>query len=121
MTRKEFLRAGFGSLASVLAASGLTGCGSSPYSPSTSTSRTFTSTSVNGHTHTFTIQKADVQTPPASGISGNTSTSSGHMHSFEMTQTQLQTVMGGGSVVITTGISSVGGDHSHDITITKWF
>jgi hypothetical protein len=38
-----------------------------------------------------------------------------------MTQAQLQSVNGGGSVVITSGSSATGGTHTHDFTITKWF
>jgi len=121
MTRKDFLRTGFGGLAGVLASAGLMKCGSSPTSPTPTTSKTFTSTSVNSHSHTFTIQNADVQSPLAAGISGDTSSSSGHTHTFAMTQAQLQSVMGGGSVVITSGISNVGGNHTHDFTIIKWF
>jgi len=121
MTRKDFLRAGIGSLATVLVSAGLMKCGSSPTGPSSMTSRTFTSTSDNGHSHTFTIQNTDVQSPPAAGISGNTSSSGGHSHSFAMTQAQLQSVMGGASVVITSGVSSVGGNHTHNFTIIKWF
>ena len=122
MTRKDFLRTGFGGLAGVLVAAGLMKCGgSSPTSPTPTTSKIFTSTNVNGHSHTFTIQNADVQSPPAAGISGDTSSSGGHTHTFAMTQAQLQSVMGGGSVVVTSGSSAVGGNHTHDFTIAKWF
>ena len=122
MTRKDFLRAGFGGLAGILASIGLMKCGSSPAGPTPpTTSKTFTSTSANSHSHSFTIQNADVQSPPAAGISGDTSSSSSHTHTFAMTQAQLQSVMGGGSVVITSGISDVGGNHTHDFAIIKWF
>jgi hypothetical protein len=68
-----------------------------------------------------TLNKTDVQTPPAAGVSGNTSSSSAHVHTFALTQAQLTTVMGGAPVTITTGSSVTGGAHTHDITITKWF
>ena len=56
MTRKDFLRTGFGALAGVLASIVLMKCGSSPTSPSSpATSKAFSSTGVNGHSHTFTI------------------------------------------------------------------
>jgi hypothetical protein len=38
-----------------------------------------------------------------------------------MTQAQLMSVNGGGSVTVTTGSSAIGGIHTHDFTITKWF
>ena len=99
---------------------GVTGCGSSSTTPPT-TNHTFTSTSVNAHTHTVTLEKASVQTPPVAGISETTSSSSGHTHSFALTQAQLTTVMGGTAVTQATGTSDVGGLHSHDFTISKWF
>ena len=92
MTREDFLLTGFGGLAGLLVSLGLTKCSSNPTGPAQPTDKTFTSSSNNGHTHTFA-----------------------------MTQAQLQSVMNGGSVDITTGVSSVGGDHSHGFTITKWF
>jgi hypothetical protein len=119
MTRKDFLRTGFGALAGVLAFLGLMKCSSNPAGPSTS--KTFSSSSENGHSHTYTIQKAEVESPPAAGISGSTSSTSGHSHSFAMTQAELQSVMGGGTAVITTGSVDSGGLHAHTFTITKWF
>jgi hypothetical protein len=38
-----------------------------------------------------------------------------------MSQAQLTTVNGGGAVMITSGNSDVGGAHTHDFNITKWF
>ena len=67
------------------------------------------------------IHKAEVQTPPGAGISKTTSSISGHTHSFDMTQAQLTTVMGGTGVTVTSGNSDVGGAHTHNFTITKWF
>jgi hypothetical protein len=99
---------------------GVTGCGS-PTTPPPTTSKTFTSTSVNAHSHTVTIAKADVETPPAAGIALTTSSSVGHTHSFNMTQAQLMTVNGGTAVTQTTGPADIGGVHSHDFTISRWF
>ena len=130
MTRKEFLQTGLGGLAGVLASAALMKCGSSPNGPTSTASQTFASTSANNHSHTLTIQKADVESPPAAGISGVTSSASAssgyssapHTHTFAVTQAQLQSVMGGGSVVITSGITAdATGNHSHDFTIIKWF
>lgn len=97
------------------------GCSSSssPSAPSTpSTSHRFTSSVAAGHTHTVTIAKAEVETPPVSGISEETSISSGHSHTFTMTEAQLLSVKGGGTEVITTSVVS---GHSHTFTITKWY
>jgi hypothetical protein len=67
------------------------------------------------------LDKADVETPPAGGITETTSNNSAHTHSFAMTQAELTTVNGGGSVTVTSGSSDVGGAHTHTFTITKWF
>jgi len=63
------------------------------------------------------LQKADVETPPAAGINRATSSYVSHSHNFAMTQAELQTVLGGGSVVITTSTTEA---HEHTFTITKW-
>jgi hypothetical protein len=55
------------------------------------------------------------------GMSETTSSSSAHTHSFAMTRDQLMTCNGGGSVMAMTGSSDVGGMHTHNFTITKWF
>jgi hypothetical protein len=67
------------------------------------------------------LDRADVQSPPAAGVTETTSTVSAHNHTFAMTQAELQTVNGGGSVMVTTGSSDVGGAHTHTVTITKWY
>jgi hypothetical protein len=130
MTRKEFLQTGFGGLAGVLATAALIKCGNSGPTGTSNASQTFASTSANNHSHTLTVQKTDVESPPAAGISGITSSASAssgyssvpHTHTYALTQGQLQSVMGGGSVVITSGITAdATGNHSHDFTITKWF
>jgi hypothetical protein len=110
--------AGAGFLALLMV--GVTGCSSSTTPPS-DTSKMFTSTVSNAHTHTVTIEKTSVQTPPAGGISETTSSTSGHTHSFDLTQAQLTTINGGTPVTQTSGSSAVGGVHTHDFTISKWF
>lgn len=122
MTRKEFLSYGTVGVAGILASLSLTRCSSSPSStPMPTPGGTFTSTVANGHSHTFTVNQADVQSPPTAGISGSTSSSSGHTHTFAMSQAQLQQVNSGVAVTITTGVSDSGGAHTHDFSITKWF
>ncbi len=97
----------------------LASCGSShPTKPkSTADSFVFTSSVTAGHTHTVTIQKSDIETPPAAGISTVTSTVLGHNHTFNMSQSDLMSVQTG-PVVVTTGDT---GGHTHDFTIQKWY
>jgi hypothetical protein len=121
MKRAEFLKVmGAGTLVA-LAGSAVTACKSSSTTPSNPDSHTFTSTGPSsgpGHTHTITIQKTEVETPPAGGISRETSTN-GHSHTFTMTADQLATVKAGTAVTITTQPDSTG--HTHDFQISKWY
>lgn len=120
MSTKRILAVISGAALLALLVVGVTGCGSST-TPSV-TSHTFTSATVNGHSHTVVIDKADVQTPPALGLTETTSSSLSHTHTFDMTQAQLMTVNSGTAVVITTGTTdAAGGLHAHDFTISKWF
>jgi hypothetical protein len=127
MKRAEFLKVlGGGSLAA-LAGSVLTSCKSGTTTPTNPTSKAFTSTTANGHAHTFTVQKAEVDTPPAGGISRQTSAptdaySGNHTHAFTMTQADLTSVKNGTSVTISSGDYDAGtGPHHHDFTISKWY
>ncbi len=120
MSTRRILAVISGAAFLALLMAGVTGCGSST-TPPPGTSHTFTSATVNSHMHTVVIDKADVQTPPAAGLTETTSSSSGHTHTFDMTQAQLMTVNGGTAVTITTGTATVGGVHAHDFIITKWF
>jgi hypothetical protein len=104
-----------------LLAIGLTGCGGSTSPTTPGTTKTFTSTVANGHTHTVTVEKSDVQSPPMAGITEMTSTNSGHSHSFAMTHDQLMTCNSGSMVMVMTGSSDVGGAHTHNFSVMKWF
>jgi len=117
MTRKNFLVTGLLGSLGALVALVQSRCSSSTTPPPPTTSKTFNSTSVNAHTHSITIEKAEVQTPGAGGISRQTS-STGHTHTFAMTQGELQSVNGGGSVVVTVAVADL---HQHTFTINKWF
>jgi len=124
MKLKRAVAAVSGAAFLVLLAAGVTGCGGStgPYGGGGGdATHTFLSTTVNAHYHTLTINKTDVQTPPAAGLSLTTSSASGHTHSFTLTQVQLTTVNGGTAVIQSTATSDVTGTHSHDFTISKWF
>jgi hypothetical protein len=121
MKRAEFLKVmGAGTLVA-LAGSAVTACKSSSTTPSNPDSHTFTSTgpsdNSSGHTHTITIQKTEVETPPAGGISRETSTN-GHSHTFTMTAANLADVKAGTAVTVTTSNTS---GHTHDFAISKWY
>ena len=121
MAPKRALSALAGAAFLALLIAGVTGCGGGSTTPTNGDSHVFTSTSVNSHTHTVTIDKIVVTTPPAAGIDETTSSNSGHTHSFAMTQAELTTVNGGTAVTVTTGNSDVGGAHTHQFTVSKWF
>lgn len=120
MTRKDFLKTACGGALGALFFMGLTNCKSpaSPETPNNPDQKTFSSTSSSGHTHTITLNRSEVENPPAAGITRQTSSSSGHTHTFSMTQTQLQSVNNSTQVSITDSVSS---GHSHNYTIAKWF
>ena len=98
----------------------LASCGSKhPTKPqSTADANVFTSSVTLGHTHTITINKSDIDNPPAGGINTVTSVSLGHTHTFMMSQSDLQNVQAGNTDVVTTGDT---GGHAHDFTIQKWY
>lgn len=120
MTRKDFLKTACGGALGALFFMGLTNCKSpaAPETPNDPNQRSFTSTSSDGHSHSITLNRSEIENPPAAGITRQTSSSSGHTHTFSMTQVQLQTVNGGTQVTITDSTSS---GHSHNYTIAKWF
>jgi len=118
MTRKEFLKTGFLGLSVGLGALVAARCKSSTSPEPTGDTKTFTSSNDSGHTHSITINKSEVQTPPASGISRETSTNSGHSHTFTMTQAQLTNVNNGGTEMCQTAMAS---SHMHTFSIAKWF
>jgi hypothetical protein len=116
LERREFFKLAAGGALAVLAMASCDNGVTNPGDPNAQ--RTFTSTSDNGHAHTITIQRAEVQNPPAAGITRQTSSNTGHTHQFSMTQAELMTVNGGGNVVVVTSVVDL---HSHTFTITKWF
>jgi hypothetical protein len=121
MVPKRTLTLAAGAAFLALLVAGLTGCSGSTTPQNPGTTKTFTSTVANSHTHTVTIQRSDVETMPMAGITMMTSSNSAHTHSFAMTQAQLIACNGGGMVMVMTGSSDVGGAHTHDFSITKWF
>ncbi|MHB8055753.1 MAG: hypothetical protein ACYDH3_10960 [Candidatus Aminicenantales bacterium] len=92
------------------------GC-KSPSNPTNPDSKVFTSASTQGHTHTITIQKSEIDNPPAGGISRETS-ANGHTHTFTMSQAELTDVKNGTAVTVTTADTN---GHHHEFTIQKWY
>jgi len=120
MTRKDFLKTAFGGFLGALIYLGLTDCSDStgPEVQGDSNQKSFTSSSNSGHSHSVTITRAEIENPPANGISRPTSSSSGHTHTFSMSQAQLQAVNSGNQVTINDSVSD---GHNHQYTIQKWF
>ncbi len=116
MRRADFLKLlGAGAL-TALAGSVLPSCDvMSPSDPNDS--KIFTSQETQGHNHTITITKAEVQNPPAGGISRETS-ANGHTHTFTMSAAELNAVNSGTAIEVVTGDTS---GHNHIFTISKWF
>ena len=84
---------------------------------STSTGITVTS-SCTGHTHDFSITTADLTTPPAAGVTGDTTAyaDDGHVHTVALTQAELTSIQSG------TAVSKVSGSaagHIHTFNYRK--
>jgi hypothetical protein len=90
------------------------GCGSDPTSPSAVAEISSTSSVVNAHSHTIGVSASD-QMHPADTVYTSSSTSN-HVHTATLTAGQLSTLASGGSVTVTSTISTVTGNHSHDFT-----
>ena len=76
----------------------------------------YTSSEVSAHDHTFAIDLANFVTPPAGGVSGDTSNNDGHTHGVTVSMGDLQQVQMGDTVMVTTTLNS---GHTHVFTFTK--
>jgi hypothetical protein len=76
----------------------------------------YTSSTVGNHHHTFTFDDSDIATPPADGVSGDSSTDSMHSHTVAISSDQLAMVAAGDSVEVTSGVA---GSHTHVFTFVK--
>ena len=92
----------------------LIGCGSSSTSPSGVADISSTSTVVNAHTHNVGVPASD-QLHPAT-TTYTSSSDSAHNHMVTLTASQLSTLASGGAVTVTSTLSTVTGNHSHDFT-----
>ena len=77
---------------------------------------TYTSSEIESHSHTFAIAFSDLSSPPANGVSGETSTALSHTHTVMVSMSDLENVEMGESMMVTT---SVTGGHSHVFTFVK--
>ena len=87
----------------------------------TATSIVVTSTCTGpngGHDHDFEVQDTDLATPPAAGVSGNSSAydDDGHVHTVAITQAQLQMIQTGQTVSVVSGTTL---DHNHTFNFRK--
>jgi hypothetical protein len=80
------------------------------------TSITYTSSNVLAHTHQVTISTSNYTSPPADGLTQDTTIAQGHNHTVTLTQAQLATIGGGGTVTVDT---SFVGNHLHTFTFTN--
>ena len=76
----------------------------------------YTSSVAGAHTHTFTMADSAITTPPAAGVSGESSTDDSHSHTVTISADQLTSVGMGESVEVTSGVTS---SHSHVFTFVK--
>src|SRR5712692_5368604 len=91
------------------------GCGSgSPTSPSAVAGVLSTSTVVNAHSHTVNVPASDQMHPV--DMTYTSSSSLSHVHMVTLTASQLSTLAAGGAVTVTSTVSTVTGNHSHDVT-----
>lgn len=92
----------------------LIGCGSSTTSPSAVAEISSTSTVENGHSHSVGVPASN-QLHPAN-TTYTSSTSFAHEHVVTLTAGQLSTLASGGSVTVTSTVSTVTGTHQHNFT-----
>lgn len=89
-------------------------CGSSTTAPSSVADLSVTSTVVNAHSHTINATASD-QLHPAD-TTYTTSNAMGHTHTLTLTAGQLSSIAAGGTVTVTSSMSTTTGSHTHDFT-----
>ena len=130
LTRRDFFtHAGRLVVFLPVGASLIAACGSSPNADcssadtvmSTGAALIVTSTCAGagaGHDHDFTVQDTDLATPPAAGVTGNSSPydDDQHVHTVTLTQADLTSIQAGTTVTITSGTTL---SHSHTFNFRK--
>ena len=99
----------------VLGAPYVVGCGESgPTNPSTIADVSSTSTVLNAHSHSANVPASDQLHPADTTYTSSSSLS--HVHMVTLTANQLSTIASGGSMTVTSTVSTVTGGHTHDFT-----
>ncbi|MFN7956610.1 MAG: hypothetical protein U0610_33205 [bacterium] len=116
--RREFLTTSMGKLALLMpAAAVLSHCGNaSTTNDGSDEGFTITSSLASGHTHAIFLLLSDVASPPSTGLTYQSTTSSNHFHLVVVTQAQLTSIDEGAVVTVT---SSVSDGHQHAFSIQK--
>jgi hypothetical protein len=76
----------------------------------------YTSSTNSSHHHTFMLDDSQVATPPAEGVSGDSSTDGMHSHTVEISAADLAAIASGDTVQVTSGSA---GSHTHVFTFEK--
>ena len=75
-----------------------------------------TSSINSSHSHEVTISGTDIESPPATDKTIDTSSSGGHKHTITLTSQEYQSIKDGTEVTVT---SSSSGGHTHTFNIKK--
>jgi len=116
MHRRTFVIEAGKAFAVVVGALYAIGCGDSNTAPSAFAEVSSTSTTVNGHNHTASIPASDQQKP--ADMTYTSSSTLSHTHMVTLNAGQLSSLGAGGSVTVTSTVSTTTGNHSHDFTFT---
>lgn len=76
----------------------------------------YTSSETNLHSHSFSIAAVSLASPPAAGVTGETTSAQLHSHLVSVSQSVLQSVQAGQTVKVETS-SSAG--HTHTFTFVR--
>ena len=76
----------------------------------------YSSSMTSAHFHTFALDQTALTSPPAGGVSGDTSLVAQHVHTVTVTSDQLSAVGAGQTIQVMSGLSA---GHTHVFTFTK--
>jgi hypothetical protein len=76
----------------------------------------FTSSVSAGHTHDFSISVGELVSPPAGGLTGNTTVAQAHVHQVTLSQAELGQIENGQTV---TKDTTVVASHLHTFTFNR--
>jgi len=95
--------------------------GTDPDAPAAAPTRSgtmvvYTSSTNSSHHHTFMLDDAQIASPPAEGVSGDSSNDGMHTHTVEISAAELAEIANGDTVQVTSGNT---GSHTHVFTFEK--